>query len=202
MGVALGGRSGHTIDSARQAECAFDAVESDGLLAVEALCVDLEQYAHAVTGPPGNLRGSDTAVEPRRDRRMPQVVWPAGERRPVLRCPQNGPRVPGPIGEGRRRPTEAGPSPHEEPSLIIRTERLERLRGRGRVRKRVRIGAPDPSLTATSGVAAVEEFVDKLDVVGAHLPPLQPFGWFEPAVMDNQGPSCNHEVRGAPNLGP
>jgi hypothetical protein len=66
----------------------------------------------------------------------------------------------------------------------------------------VRIGAPDPSLTATSGVAAVEEFVDKLDVVGAHLPPLQPFGWFEPAVMDNQGPSCNHEVRGAPNLGP
>jgi len=30
----------------------------------------------------------------------------------------------------------------------------------------VRIGAPDPSLTATSGVAAVAEFVDKLDVVG------------------------------------
>jgi hypothetical protein len=29
----------------------------------------------------------------------------------------------------------------------------------------VRIGAPDPSLTATSGVAAVGEFVDKLDVV-------------------------------------
>ena len=30
----------------------------------------------------------------------------------------------------------------------------------------MRIGAPDPSLTATSGVAAVAEFVDKLDVVG------------------------------------
>jgi hypothetical protein len=30
----------------------------------------------------------------------------------------------------------------------------------------VLIGAPDPSLTATSGVAAVAEFVDKLDVVG------------------------------------
>ena len=30
----------------------------------------------------------------------------------------------------------------------------------------MRIGAPDPSLTATSGVAAVGEFVDKLDVVG------------------------------------
>lgn len=29
----------------------------------------------------------------------------------------------------------------------------------------MRIGAPDPSLTATSGVAAVAEFVDKLDVV-------------------------------------
>jgi hypothetical protein len=31
---------------------------------------------------------------------------------------------------------------------------------------RVRIGAPDPSVTATSGVAAVAEFVEKLDVVG------------------------------------
>lgn len=29
----------------------------------------------------------------------------------------------------------------------------------------MRIGAPDPSLTATSGVAAVAEFLDKLDVV-------------------------------------
>jgi hypothetical protein len=42
---------------------------------------------------------------------------------------------------------------------------VKRIRRRGRVRKRVRIGAPDPSLTATSGVAAVAEFVDKLDVV-------------------------------------
>ncbi len=32
-------------------------------------------------------------------------------------------------------------------------------------RKRVSIGAPDPSLTATSGVVAVAEFVDKLKVV-------------------------------------
>ncbi len=30
----------------------------------------------------------------------------------------------------------------------------------------MRIGAPDPSLTATSGVAAIAEFIDKLDVVG------------------------------------
>jgi hypothetical protein len=30
----------------------------------------------------------------------------------------------------------------------------------------VRVGAPDPSLTATSGVAAIAEFVDALDVVG------------------------------------
>lgn len=43
---------------------------------------------------------------------------------------------------------------------------MKRIRRRGRVRKRVRIGAPDPSLTATSGVAAIAEFVDKLDVVG------------------------------------
>lgn len=34
------------------------------------------------------------------------------------------------------------------------------------VGKRVRIGAPAPSLTAASGVAAVAEFVDALDVVG------------------------------------
>ena len=31
--------------------------------------------------------------------------------------------------------------------------------------KRVRVGAPDPSLTATSGVSAIGEFLDKLDVV-------------------------------------
>lgn len=43
---------------------------------------------------------------------------------------------------------------------------MKRVRRCGRVRKRVRIGAPDPSLTATSGVAAVGEFVDKLNVVG------------------------------------
>ena len=42
---------------------------------------------------------------------------------------------------------------------------MKRVRRRGRVGKRVRIGAPDPSLTATSGVAAIAEFVDKLDVV-------------------------------------
>ena len=38
-------------------------------------------------------------------------------------------------------------------------------RGRKHVRERVQIGAADPSLTATSGVAALAEFVDKLDVV-------------------------------------
>lgn len=36
---------------------------------------------------------------------------------------------------------------------------------RKRPPKRVRIGAPDPSLTATSGVAAVAELIEKLDVV-------------------------------------
>ena len=43
---------------------------------------------------------------------------------------------------------------------------VKRVRRRKHPRKRVRIGAPDPSLTAVSGVAAVAEFVDKLDVVG------------------------------------
>jgi Transposase DDE domain group 1 len=43
---------------------------------------------------------------------------------------------------------------------------VKTVRRPGRARKRVRIGAPDPSLTATSGVAAVAEVVGKLDVVG------------------------------------
>ena len=43
---------------------------------------------------------------------------------------------------------------------------MKRVRRRKHVRKRVRVGAPDPSLTATSGVAAIAEFLAKLDVVG------------------------------------
>ena len=42
---------------------------------------------------------------------------------------------------------------------------MKRVRRRKPARKRVKIGAPDPSLTATSGVAAVAEFLDKLGVV-------------------------------------
>lgn len=44
----------------------------------------------------------------------------------------------------------------------VRGGKSVRKRGRGRVQ----IGAPDPSLTATSGVAAVAEFIEALDVVG------------------------------------
>ncbi|MBU0801700.1 MAG: IS1380 family transposase [Alphaproteobacteria bacterium] len=43
---------------------------------------------------------------------------------------------------------------------------VKTIRRRGRARKRVRIGAPDPSLTATSGITAIAEFVEALDVVG------------------------------------
>ena len=39
------------------------------------------------------------------------------------------------------------------------------LRGRRR-RRRVRIGAPDPTLTPVSGMAAVTELVQRLDVIG------------------------------------
>ncbi len=48
----------------------------------------------------------------------------------------------------------------------IRRRKSSRKQLRKRGRRRVRIGTPDPSLTATSGVAAVAEFVEKLDVVG------------------------------------
>jgi hypothetical protein len=46
---------------------------------------------------------------------------------------------------------------------VKRVRRRKPARKHGR--QRVRFGAPDPSLTATSGVVAVAEFVDKLDVV-------------------------------------
>jgi hypothetical protein len=40
------------------------------------------------------------------------------------------------------------------------------LRGSRRVRRRVRIGAPDPSLTPVAGMLAVTELVERLDVIG------------------------------------
>lgn len=43
---------------------------------------------------------------------------------------------------------------------------VKRIRRRKHGQKRVSIGAPDPSLTTTSGAAAAAEFADKLDVVG------------------------------------
>ncbi len=48
----------------------------------------------------------------------------------------------------------------------VRRRKPTRKQHRRQGRRRVRIGAPDPSLTASSGVAAVAEFVDKVDVVG------------------------------------
>jgi hypothetical protein len=41
------------------------------------------------------------------------------------------------------------------------------VRGRRRERLKVRVGAPDPSLTAVSGMAAVSELVERLGVIGA-----------------------------------
>ena len=46
------------------------------------------------------------------------------------------------------------------------TYRVGRVRGDRRLRRRVRIGAPDPSLTRCSGMVAVTELVDRLDVIG------------------------------------
>ena len=43
---------------------------------------------------------------------------------------------------------------------------MRRLRQKRRARRRVRIGAPDGSLTRFSGLAAVTELTDRLDVVG------------------------------------
>ena len=48
----------------------------------------------------------------------------------------------------------------------VRGRKRVRNRRRGRVRKHVGFGASDRSLTATAGVAALAELVDKLDMVG------------------------------------
>jgi DDE family transposase len=45
------------------------------------------------------------------------------------------------------------------------TYRVGRVREIGRLRRRVRIGAPDPSLTRFSGMVAVTELVDRLDMI-------------------------------------
>ena len=43
---------------------------------------------------------------------------------------------------------------------------MSSLRRRRRVRRRVRIGGPDPGLTPVAGMLAVTELVDCLDVIG------------------------------------
>ncbi|MCA1681633.1 MAG: hypothetical protein LC700_00370 [Actinobacteria bacterium] len=42
---------------------------------------------------------------------------------------------------------------------------MDTLRGMRRLRRRVRIGAPDPTLTPVSGMVAVTELVDRLGVI-------------------------------------
>ena len=42
---------------------------------------------------------------------------------------------------------------------------MDTLRDMRRLRRRVRVGAPDPSLTPVSGLAAVTELVDRLDMI-------------------------------------
>ena len=44
---------------------------------------------------------------------------------------------------------------------------MSRIRGGSRLRQRVRAGAPDASLTANAGLAAVTELCDRLGVIGA-----------------------------------
>ena len=42
---------------------------------------------------------------------------------------------------------------------------MGRVRGIRRLRRRVRVGAPDPTLTGVSGMAAVTELVDRLGMI-------------------------------------
>ena len=53
---------------------------------------------------------------------------------------------------------------------------MGRVREIGRLRRRVRIGAPDPSVTRFSGVEAVTELVDRLNMIkllGAAIGPIK-----------------------------
>ena len=53
-------------------------------LPVDAVGVDLQQDGDAVPGAAGDLGGGHPGVEPQRDRRVPQVIRAAAQRRPVL----------------------------------------------------------------------------------------------------------------------
>jgi hypothetical protein len=44
---------------------------------------------------------------------------------------------------------------------------VRRIRGRGWKRQQVRVGAPDRSLTANAGLAAITELCDRLGVIEA-----------------------------------
>jgi len=52
-------------------------------------------------------------------------------------------------------------------SQVEGTYLVSRLRDVRAVRQRVRVGAPDPTLTPSAGMAAVSEAVERLDVIGA-----------------------------------
>ena len=54
-------------------------------LAVENLRVDLEQHVHGVARSFGDLSGKHSSSEPRRDRRVPEVVRVTGQRRDLLK---------------------------------------------------------------------------------------------------------------------
>ena len=62
-----------------------DAALGEVVLARDALGIDAQQYVHAVPGPLGHLGWVDAAVQPCRQAGVPQVVWPPGERRGLLR---------------------------------------------------------------------------------------------------------------------
>jgi hypothetical protein len=73
------GRLCQACQSSVPAQCGVDPAAGRVPLAGEALGVDLEQHDDAVAGPLGDLRRRDTRAQPRRHRRMPQVVRTSGE---------------------------------------------------------------------------------------------------------------------------
>ena len=99
-----------------------DAALGKLVLARDALGVDAQQHVHAVPGPLGHLGGIDAAVEPGGQAGEPQVVWPPGEGRGLLRRGERQLAGFGPGAAVGDRGQLAAPHTGEEAAIVARAE--------------------------------------------------------------------------------
>ena len=80
---AVGSAGGLTISVLAQRFA--DPALGELVLAHYALGVDPQQHVHTVPGPLRHLGGIDATIQPGGQAGMPQIVWPSGEWRGLLR---------------------------------------------------------------------------------------------------------------------